>query len=193
MTRPTRTARSLFVAGFATALFSSLGCDGGSDGVGFGPIPPTLACTDSGTFGTNNVTMSCGGLLDDTTERVDIVLGGPASGSTSLRGLNFDVIYDPAKLEFVPAADLMSPLFPDALILVALANGEQGRVIVAIQQVGTLPDVTVTAGVHWVFSLSFRRVPAATFDATPLAFEREQATAPSTTITFSDGLALAYP
>jgi len=192
MKRQPLTARGLFVAGFAAALLSSLGCGGGSDSGGGGSVPPALVCTDAGTVGANSVTMSCGGLLYATTERVDIVIGGPASGSTTLRGLNFDVTYDPAKLEFVPEAVPTSPLFPDALVLVALANGQQGRVIAAIQQVGTLPDVPVPPGVNWVLSLSFRRVSAETFGPTPLTYDRASATAASQPITFTDGLALAY-
>ena len=191
MKRQPLTARGLFVAGFAAALLSSLGC-GGSDSGGGGPVPPELVCTDAGTVSANTVTMSCGGLLDATTERVDIVIGGPASGTTTLRGLNFDVTYDPTKLEFVPEAAPSSPLFPDALVLAVLANGQQGRVVAAIQQVGTLPDVPVTTGEHWVLSLSFRRVAAATFDPAPLTFERAQATAASPAVTFANGLALAY-
>jgi hypothetical protein len=192
MKRHPMTARVLFVAGFATALLSSLGCGGGSDSGG-GPVPPSLACTDAGTVPPDTVTMSCGGLIDSTTERVDIVIGGPASGTTTLRGINFDVTYDPTKLEFVPEAVPSSPLFPDALVLTVLANGQQGRVVAAIQQVGTLPDVSIAAGEHWVIPLSFRRVAAATFDPTPLTFERTQATGASTAITFTNGLALAYP
>jgi len=192
MKRQSLAARGLFVAGFAAALFSSLGCGGGSDSGGGGPVPPALTCADSGTVAANTVTMSCGGLLDATTERVDIVLGGPASGTTTLRGLNFDVTYDPAKLAFVPEAAPTSPLFPDALVLVAPAPGQPGRLVAGIQQVGTLPDVSVAQGTHWVISLSFRRVGADTFDATPLTFDRAQATAASAAITFTDGLALAY-
>jgi len=185
-------ARGLFVAGFATALTSSLGCGGGSDGGNGGPIPPALACTDGGTAGANTVTMSCGGLIDATTERVDIVIGGPTSGTTTLRGLIFDVTYDPTKLEFVPAAVPASPLFPDALVLVELANRQPGRIVAAIIQVGTLPDVAVTTGEHEVLSLSFRRAGEDTFDPTPLAFDRAQATAAVPTITFASGLALNY-
>jgi hypothetical protein len=191
MKKQALTARVLFVAVFATALLSSLGCGGGS-GSGGGPVPPALACTDSGTVGVNTVTMNCGALLNATTERVDIVIGGPTSGTTTLGGLNFDVTYDPAKLEFVPEAVPASPLFPDALVLAVLANGQQGRIVAAIQQVGTLPPVAVTTGEHLVISLTFRKVGVDTFDPTPLTFERAQATAASPAVTFANGLALAY-
>jgi hypothetical protein len=137
--------------------------------------------------------MSCGGPIDGTTEKVNVVIGGPASGTTTLRGLNFDVTYDPAKLEFVPATSYASPLFPRALVLAVLANGQQGRVVAAIQQPGDLAAVSVTTGEHDVISLSFRRVAAATFGPTPLTFDRAQATAALPAISFVSGLALEYP
>ena len=186
------TLRGLFVAGFAVALFLSFGCGGGSDSGGGGPVPPALTCSTAGSAGPNTVTMDCGGLVDPNTERVEVMIEGPASGATTLRGMNFDVTYDPAKLEFVPTANVTSPLFPDALILAALANAQQGRLIVAIQQPGNLGDVSVAAGVHPVINLSFRRVAAATFDPTPLVFERAQATAAVPAVTFASGLALEY-
>jgi len=185
------TFRGVFVAGFALALFSSFGCGGGSDNGGGGPTPPALSCTEGGTGGSNIVTLECGGLINSTTERVDVVIEGPGSGTTTLRGLNFDVTYDPAKLEFV-AASATSPLFPDALILTGLANGQQGRLIVAIQQPGDQGDVGVAAGVHPVFNLSFRRVGTDTFDPTPVSFERANATAAVPTVTFANGLSVGY-
>lgn len=193
MNRRSTTARGLFLATFVMALLSAFGCGGGSsDTGGGGPPAPALVCSDGGTAGTNTVTMSCGGLTDASTERIVVVIGGPASGTTTLRGLNFDITYDPATLEFVPAATPTSPLFPDALVLTVLANGQQGRVVAAIQQPGTLPDVSVTPGEHEVISLSFRRVGTDTFPATPLTYERAQATAASPAIAFANGLTLAY-
>jgi len=119
--------------------------------------------------------MNCVGAIDSTTEQVNVVMGGPSSGSTTLRGFNFDVTYDPSKLEFVQAASHTSPLFPpSALVLVRLSNGDQGRVVVSIQQVGGVPDVEVGAGQHIVLSLSLRRVAGATSDPTPLGFRPDQ-------------------
>jgi hypothetical protein len=180
-------------AGFVAALLSSLGCGGGSGGGdNSGPVPPAMVCTEAGTAGINTVTMSCGGLIDSGTERVDIVIEGPASGTTSLRGMNFDVVYDATKLEFLPDANPVSPLFPDAFVLVALANGQQGRVVAAIQQPGNLSAVAVSTGEHQVLSFSFRRLGADTFDPTPLTFERAQGTGAVPAITFANGLSLGY-
>jgi len=117
----------------------------------------------------------------------------PAPNTTTLRGLNFDVTYDPTKLEFVPAASYVSPLFPDAFVLAVLANGQQGRVVAAIQQPGDLAAVSVATGEHDVRSLSFRRVAGANLGPTPLTFERAQATAASPAINFASGLAVEYP
>jgi hypothetical protein len=50
------------------------------------------------------------------------VIGGPGAGSTTLRGLNFDITYEPAILAFSPAGTYTSPLFPNALIVVDLFN-----------------------------------------------------------------------
>lgn len=190
MQRRPLTARGVFIAGFAVALFSSFGCGGGSETAG--PAPPALVCSDGGTAGINTVTMACGGLIDATTERVNIVIGGPESGTSSLRGLIFDVTYDPAKLDFVRPASFASPLFPDGLIAMELVNGQPGEIVVAILQVGTLPDVTVASGERLVISLSFRRVGVDTFDPTPLSFVRAQAISAVPAVSFANGLALAY-
>ena len=181
-------ARRLFLVGFAAALLTAFGCSSS----GGGTPSPALACSDGGAAAANAVTMSCGGATDSTTEQVDAVMGGPVSGSTTLRGLNFDVTYDSSKLDFVPAGTYTSPLFPNALIAVTLSNGQPGRVVVSIQRVGGDPDVTVTAGQHIVLSLSFRRAAGTTFGPTPLTFENAEATSASAAISFASGLALSY-
>jgi hypothetical protein len=192
MKNRSKTARGLLVIGFALALLASLGC-GGSSGDG-DTTGPALSCSDSGQAGPNTVIMTCGGAIDSTTQRVDVMIGGPTTGTTTLRGFSFTVTYDPTKLEFVPTAPYTSPLFdPSALVLAALGNGQQGSVVVGIAQVGTVDDVTVLPGQHLVLSLSFRRVAGATFDPTPLMFDMAEATDASATVTFEDGLALGYP
>lgn len=183
-------ARRLFLLGFAAALLTALGCGGGGDGGT--TTPPALACSDACAAAANGVAMNCGGATGGTTEQVDVVMGGPAAGSTTLRGFNFDVTYDPAKVEFVPAASYTSPLLPNALVAVTLSNGQQGRVVVSIQQPGGLADVTVGAGQHDVIVLSFRRVTGVTFAPIPLTFDNAEATSASAVIAFANGLALSY-
>jgi hypothetical protein len=185
-------ARWLFVFGFATALVVSFGCsDGGSDGT----TPPALACSDGGPAAADGVTMNCAGPIDSTTEQVDVVMGGPAAGATTLRGLNFDVTYDPTKLEFVPAAAYTSPLFsPDAQIAVLLLDDQPGHLVVGIQENGTIAaPVSVAAGQQAVvLSLSFRTAAGMTVAPTPLTFLNAEATDASATVAFSNGLMLSY-
>jgi hypothetical protein len=187
-----RAVRGALVAAFVAALLGSVGCGGGSSG-GSGMTLPALSCSDGGPAGLNAVTMNCGGPIDGTTEQVVVTIGGPASGTTTLRGLNFNVTYDPTKLEWVPAASYTSPLFPNALILVVLANQQDpGTIVAALQQVGTDPDVVVTPGQHVVLNLTFKTVAGAAFDPTPLAFENADATSASDPINFTSDLAVGY-
>jgi hypothetical protein len=182
-------ARWLFLFGFAAALLISLGCSSGGDD---GSNPPALACTDGGAAAANGVTMNCAGAVDSTTEQVDVVMSGPATGTTALRGFNFDVPYDPTKLEFVPAGTYASPLIPNALILVSLEDGLPGRVVVSVQAPGADPDILVTPGPHTVITLSFKTVTGVSVAPTPLTFENEETTPTTTGVTFSSGLTLSY-
>ena len=190
------TGRGALVAGFATALLSSLGCGGGSD-TGSGPTPPALACSDGGAAAANNVILSCGGPIDGTTAKVIVVIGGPASGTTTLRGLNFDVTYDSAKVVFVSATNDAGGIFPPNSLVAPIAFPDDliPHVVLAIQQVVGVPDVVVGAGQHVVLTLTFQRAPGATFDGTPLNFDldKSEATSPSNPITFASGLALSFP
>jgi len=187
-------ARRLFLLGFAVALAAAFGCSSGSDNSGGGTPTPALLCTDGGAAAANGVTLACGGALNSSTEKINVVMGGPSGGpATTLRGLNFDVIYDPANLDFVPASVYTSPLFPNALILVSLENGVPGRVVVSIQQPGSSPNVTVPAGQFGVLALTFARASGMSFTPTPLAFENFEATSASVAIAFTSDLALSYP
>lgn len=187
------TARRWVLLGFATALLAGAGCSsGGGDGT---TSTPELTCTDGGPGPTNTVTMRCGGLTSGTMERVDVVIGGPSFGTTTLSGLSFDAVYDPSKLEFVSVNGATSQLFAaNALVAGELANGQQGRVVASIHQVGGAPDVTVSAGQHVALSLSFRVVTGAIFGPTPVQFDtsRSEATDASTTVSFAGDLELAH-
>jgi len=186
-------ARRLFLLVLGAALFAAFGCGGGGGGGGTTTPPAALACSDGGAAAANSTTMRCGSATNSTTEIVNVVLGGPASGATTLRGLNFDVTYDASKLDYVPAATATSQLFsPNALVAVTLLNGLPGHLVVSIQEFGGLPNVSVGAGQHTVLSLTFRRTAGMSFAPTPLAFANADATSASATITFSSGVALSY-
>ncbi len=179
-----------FLLGFTAALIAGVGCSSSNNNGG--TSTPQLRCSDGGAAGANGVTLNCGTPVDTQTTGVDVSLGGPASPQTTVGGLNFDVTYDPTKLQFVPSANYASPLFPNALIVVALKDQQQGEIVVGIQQPGSDPTVTVPAGPNTVLSLTFQRVGGANFGASPLAFVNSEATGASATITFTSGLALAF-
>ena len=190
------TARRLFLFGFAAVLLTGLGCSGGG---GDGGTPsPAIVCVDGGAAAANTITLTCAGATDSTTELVNVVLGGPAAGNTTtLRGLNFDVKYDPSKLEFVPAGSYTSPLIPSDLPpVVTLLNGLPGQLVVSIERTGNLPDpVQVAAGQNIVLSLTFRRAPGVTnFGPAPLEFVKAEATTAVPAISYPgvSGLALSY-
>lgn len=184
------TIRRLFLLAFGVALLVGFGCSSSDYGNNNGA--PTLGCSDGGTVAADAVTLSCGGTTDSVSERVDVVMGGTASGTTTLRGLNFDVTYDASKVSFTDTSPYTSPLFPDALIAVSLFNGQQGRVVVSIQQPGGLPDVQVAPGERDVLSLSFTRVTNTAFNPSALLFANTEATAASVPIAFTNSLAISY-
>lgn len=194
MTITTTTVRRGFASGFAAVLLTGLGCSGGGGGGVTTPMPQ-LTCTDDGPPAPNEVAMRCGGVAAGVTHRVNVVIGGPEVGSTTLRGLNFDVLYDPSKLEFISVTADMGQLFPSsAFVLGVLHNHLPGRVVVSIHQAGGLPDVAVSAGQRIVLSVSFQRVAGETFGPTPVQFDTStsEATDASTTISFAGGAALAH-
>jgi hypothetical protein len=78
------------------------------------------------------------------------------------------------------------------LVAVSLFNGQQGRVVVSIQQPGALPDVSIGPGPHDVLGLTFSRATGAAFNPSALLFANTEATASSTGVTFTNGLALSY-
>jgi hypothetical protein len=182
---------SWFLLGCMAALMlGTVYCGGG--GGGGGMTTPQLSCAGGSSVAANSVALKCRGAIDSQTEKVDVVLGGPSSGSLTVRGFNFDITYASSRLEFVPATSYSSALAPSALVGVTLFNGQQGRVVVSVQQPGGLPALSAAPGEHRILSLSFRRVAGATFGPTPLAFENTDATGASAAVTFSSDLSLAY-
>jgi len=158
---------------------------------------PGLSCLSIGSASPNAVTMVCGG-GNDSTQQVDVVIGGEPT--LMLSGLTFDVMYDGSSLELVSVdVSAASQLFPGALISVVPSpepNSVPGYkdVVVAIQMTGSVL-VPVDVGQHLVLSLSFSRVPGATFNSAPVAFnpERILAATPATAgTTFASSLVLSY-
>ncbi len=189
--RANETSRNVFRGlgpGLGAMTLIVLACRCGGDG---GPSIPELSCRDGNSSVASTVVLKCGGATSSEAEKIDVAVNGSSSG-IGVRGFTFDVIYSPSKLEFVPATSYASPLLPDGLVGVTLSDGRPGRVVVSVQQVGDLPPVSVTKGQHTLLSLTFRRVPGATFDPTPLTFENFEAHPPSVGIGFRSDLSLSY-
>lgn len=184
--------RRVYLFLFAAALLTAFGC---SDDGDVPTTTPAFACLDGGAASANAVSLGCGGASADT-QRVDIVIGGPAAVS----GLSFNVMFDGSKLAYdsydaTPANDL----FPGALVSVVEStepNSTPGfkDVVVAIQMTGGTA-LTGDPGQHLVLSLSFQRASGATFDPSPLSFNVERtltATPASAGTTFGSSLTVAY-
>jgi len=188
-------ARRLFLLVFAVALLTAFGCGGGGDG---GTMSPTIACSVVGAPQPNFVTMTCGGPTNATTEQINVVIVGPTSGTTTLRGLNFDVTYDPAKLAFVSATkDASGPFSAGALVAAtAFPLDPVPHVVVSIQQVYGDPDVVINADQQVVLLyLAFTVTSGATtFLDEPLNFDpgRSETTPPTITVSFDSNLMLSY-
>jgi len=194
-------AYRLFVLVFAVALLTAFGCGGGSDNGG--STTPTIACTDGGAAVADSVTMRCGGATNTTTEQINVVIGGPATGTTSIRGLNFDVTYDPTKVTFVSATNPTGGPFPASALLAATAFPLDltPHVVVSIQEVFGDSDVVIAAGQQVVLlNLSFATATGVTtFSPTPVSYDlsASEVTPPPppavpTTVTFGSSLMLSY-
>lgn len=185
------TTRRLFLFVFAAALVTAFGCSNGGGVL----VSPTLVCTDGGPAAANAVALTCGATTGGT-QRVDVVLGGPAT----LSGLSFNVMYDGANLVYDSYdSSAASQLFPGAIIAVFPSdepNSVPGYkdVVVAIQMTGGTA-LTNEVGQHVVLSLNFQRASGTTFGPTPLAFNLERtltATPPTAGTTFASSLSLSY-
>jgi hypothetical protein len=156
---------------------------------------PSFACTDGGAPAANAVTMTCGPTTF-ATQRVDVVIGGPATVS----GLSFNVMYDGDNLVYQSFdASAASQLFPGALISVVPStepNSVPGYkdLVVAIQMTGGTA-LTDDLGQHLVLSLTFVHAPGTTFAPSPLDFniERTLTATPGTAGTaFASSLMVSY-
>jgi hypothetical protein len=170
------------------ALFVLVSCSNDDDPV----AAPQFTCSDSSSGVIDTVFLDCGAAISDTTWRVDVSIGGPSSGTTTLRGVALDLTYDPSSIEWVSEPSYTSPAMPGALVAVALLGGAQGTLVIGIQLPGSSPPAAIEPGSETLLSLQFRRKGSASFAPVPLQIENGAATGASTAINFSSTLALAY-
>ncbi len=194
----------------AALLFALLlGCgsksgDGGGGGVVTPPPPPTptFRCTDSSVI-VDTVALKCGVHRTADVWEIDVVIGSPTT-STDIGGFAFDLLFDPAILEYVPdSARAGAMLFQDGdtpLLSAQIMNGDPGRLVVGISRTGGAAGVQGMPGAYsQIMTFSMKAVPGAQFDAVPehLRFDRSEAldssvqAQPIPSITFSDQLLLS--
>jgi len=191
------------------ALLSALllGCgskSGGGDTVVTPPPPPTptFQCTDSSVM-VDKVALKCGVHRTVDVWEIDVVIGSPTT-STDIGGFAFDLLFDPAILQFVPDSAGAGPmLYQDGdTPLLSARISDPGRLVVGIYRTGGAAGVQGIPGYDHIMTFSMKAVPGAQFDADPrhLAFDMNIFQAldssaqaqPIPSITFSDQLLLSF-
>lgn len=172
---------------FLFGLSLLAGCGGSDD-----PLAPVvIRCSDGGASPANTVTLQCAAAASADEYLVVVELAGPSSGATTLRGVALDVVWTPTNVEFIADPAYTSPLMPNGLVAVGLFQGEQGHLVVSVQQPGGQPDVSVGPGAATVVRLRFRRKITSAFGPVPLAIDNAAAIDSSPAIQFGSGLALS--
>ena len=152
-------------AGFLLGIL--LACGGGGGGGDKGVVN-LVQCGGATAAAPNQVALGCPAQGVDSIA-VTVHLGGPTT--TDIYGLQFDLVFDPAVVQFEPQAIEGSFLNRDgaATILQAgVMQGDPGRLIVAIARQGVPNGLQATNVDQVVMLISFRRVAAG---STTLSFE----------------------
>jgi hypothetical protein len=185
-----------------------LGCgrkSGDGGGVVTPPPPPTptFRCTDSLVI-VDKVALKCGAQLAADVWQIDVVIGSPTT-STDIGGFAFDLLFDPAILEYVSdSARAGAMLFQDGDTPLLIARiSDPGRLVVGINRTSGAAGVQGLPGAYsQIMTFFMKAVPGAQFDADPghLRFDMSRSEAldssaqaqPIPSITFSDQLLLSF-
>ena len=150
----------------ALLLSLLLGCGGGGGG---GGVMTRLHCDGAVTPLADRVVLGCpADGVDSLT--IAVRLGGPTT-STDIYGFKFDLVFDPAVVQFEPPAlegAFLSQGGASTILEIDAAEGDPGRLVVAISRQGEAAGVQGTAADQVVMTLLFRGVAAG---STTLAFE----------------------
>ena len=102
-----------------------------------GPVP-VFQCSDS-PAAPNDVVLQCGVRVSASTWRIDVVIGVPTD-SININGFDFDVVYDPLLLAYVPdsaqVGELLNYSVGSVLLAAATDPTNPGRLIVGIHKAG---------------------------------------------------------
>jgi hypothetical protein len=205
--RPARIEhRWLLLAPIVCAVLLGCGGKGGDGGSGVTPPPPltpTFRCSDSPVM-LNQVALKCGVKLADDVWQIDVVIGSPTT-STDIDGFAFNLLFDPAILEYVPGSARAGPMLYQnintPLIAAQIMSGDPGRLVVGISRTGGAAGVGGLPGYDQVMIFSMKVMPGAQLDPVPghLTFDMERSVALDSSdpaqsipsITFSDQLLLS--
>jgi len=181
--------RAALVGALAAA---ALACGGGGDGGG--GVVYAVACGGAMAPAADRITLGCPAQATDSIT-VSVHLGGPTS-SSDIFGLQFDLVFDPAVMQFEPPALEGSFLNRDGaatIMQVGAMQNDPGRLIVGIVRLGVPGGLQATAADEVVITLLFGRLSAV---STTLRFENAAAVdsslQPIPQITFGTPLTITF-
>ena len=137
--------RCLLIGPAVLACAATLACNSSGGGRGDGgvitPPPgpiPVFQCSDS-PAAPDTVVLRCGERISASTWRINVVIGVPTT-STDINGFDFDVVFDPLLLAYVPGSAqpgvLLSQGGGTVLFAAATSPGNPGRLVVGIHKAG---------------------------------------------------------
>jgi len=137
--------RCLLIGPAVLACAATLACNSSGGGRGDGgvitPPPgpiPVFQCSDS-LAAPDTVVLQCGERISASTWRINVVIGVPTT-STDINGFDFDVVFDPLLLAYLPGSAqpgvLLSQGGGTVLFAAATSPGNPGRLVVGIHKAG---------------------------------------------------------
>jgi len=172
---------------------ASISCHGG----GGSEHSPALECSDSAVLA-NVVALQCGQRSGSDVQEIRVVIAGPTS-SADIMGFDFDVVFDPTDMSYVPGSATEGTLLnkdgDDPLLLADLASNNPGRLIIGIHRTNQPSGVQGTSAENLILEFSVRANTLSPFGPSLLRFENAEAVDSSGSsigsITFSDQLLLS--
>jgi len=175
--------RCLLIGPAVLACAATLACNSSGGGRGDGgvitPPPgpiPVFQCSDS-PAAPDTVVLRCGERISASTWRINVVIGVPTT-STDINGFDFDVVFDPLLLAYLPGSAqpgvLLSQGGGTVLFAAATSPGNPGRLVVGIHKAGAT-GVQGTQYLDVILAFQLRSQTAASFPPQVLRLENFRA------------------
>ena len=175
--------RCLLIGPAVLACAATLACNSSGGGRGDGgvitPPPgpiPVFQCSDS-LAAPDTVVLQCGERISASTWRINVVIGVPTT-STDINGFDFDVVFDPLLLAYLPGSAqpgvLLSQGGGTVLFAAATSPGNPGRLVVGIHKAGAT-GVQGTQYLDVILAFQLRSQTAASFPPQVLRLENFRA------------------